>query len=117
MEAGIGSAETLGAQPEIRMTSLIIAVLLAAAFLLWSWFAGLKHGQAGAKTVKTKCALLILYGAAFILGEWYLIVLIADLKWPRAVAFLAMSCWGVLLASGSRWRQLRRSRNSGTPPM
>jgi hypothetical protein len=43
---------------------------------------------------------LIVYGLAFILGESYLIVLFADLKWPRTLLFLAIMSWGVLLGSG-----------------
>jgi len=55
---------------------------------------------------------LLVYGFVFVLGEGYLIVIFADLKWPRTLLFLAIASWGVLLSSG-RWnRQRRRAGDS-----
>jgi hypothetical protein len=52
---------------------------------------------------------LILFAIAFVLGEIYLIVLFADLKWPRPLAFVAITAWGILLVARGGSREMRDS--------
>jgi hypothetical protein len=51
---------------------------------------------------------LVVYGIIFVLGEAYLMVLFADLKWPRTLLFLAIASWGVLLSPGPWNRHYRK---------
>jgi hypothetical protein len=44
-------------------------------------------------------ARLLVYTFALVLGEIYLMLLIADGRWPRALRFVAIVSWGVLLGS------------------
>ena len=92
------------------IANLMIACGLAALFVVlagWRW-----RGSSGKGWLHSLAIKLILFAIAFVLGEIYLIVLFADLNWPRFLAFVAISAWGVLLVSraGSRnWSQSRRS--------
>jgi hypothetical protein len=57
---------------------------------------------------------LFIYGVLFMLGEGYLTVLIAGLKWPRAALFVAIACWGALLLAGEWYRHQRRKGEADT---
>jgi hypothetical protein len=72
---------------------------LAILFLMVAWH----RGRAAA--IGRRLLWLLLFGAAFVLGEVYLMVLVADLKWPRVVAYLAIVSWGALLSTRARHRE------------
>jgi hypothetical protein len=57
---------------------------------------------------------VLVYGFIFALGEGYLMVLFADLKWPRTLLFLSIASWGVLLDSGAWYRHQRRKGDAKT---
>jgi hypothetical protein len=59
---------------------------------------------------------LALYGVGFVAGEVYLMVLFADLKWPRILLFIAIASWGVLLGAGAWYRDHRGRGDSSLPP-
>ncbi len=79
-------------------------------FLLVFW---LRHRMTTAgMAIKSFKISLLVYGFVFVLSEAYLMVLFADLKWPRILLFLAIASWGVLLGSGMWYRHQRRARDS-----
>lgn len=79
-------------------------------FLLLTWLRGRKSRRGLAlKSIKLR---LVLYGVGFVAGEVYLMVLFADLKWPRSLLFLSIASWGVLLGAGAWYRDHRRRGES-----
>ena len=89
-------------------SNLVIAAGLAALFLFLAWRRGCGAGfRLASFTMR-----LVLFEIAFILGEVYLIVLIADLKWPRVLAFVGIAAWGALLVSGIGSRASRQRQGS-----
>jgi hypothetical protein len=90
--------------------NLVVGSGFALLFLLFFWFRS--------RTFKDRLAMrsfglkLFLYGALFVIGEGYLMVLFADLKWPRIVLYLAIASWGVLLSPGPWSRRLRSKDDS-----
>ena len=80
----------------------LVAVGLTVVFTFLAWWRGRSSKGFGPQIVR-----LILFAVAFVLGEIYLIVLFADLKWPRLFAFVAIAAWGVLLIWGRGFRSLR----------
>ncbi len=95
------------------IANLVIAGGLAVLFLV---LAGRRWRAAAGKGWLHSLALkLLLFAVAFVVGEIYLIVLFADLKWPRLLAFVAVTGWGVLLMSRAGSRAGRQSREMNTP--
>ena len=93
------------------LSNLIVASGFALIFLLLFWLRGSTTSDwLAIKSFKVR---LLLYGLAFVLGEGYLMVLFADLKWPRILLFLAIASWGVLLSPGPWNRRLQRKGGSG----
>lgn len=87
-------------------SNLILASGFALIFLLLTWLRGRKTRRGSAlKSLKLR---LVLYGFGFVAGEVYLMVLFADLKWPRILLFFAIASWGVLLGAGAWYRDHRR---------
>ena len=86
--------------------NLIVAGGFALLFLYLCWLRS--RGTSGELVIESFWLRLIVYESAFVLGESYLIVLFADLKWPRTLLFLAIASWGVLLGSGVWHRDHRR---------
>jgi hypothetical protein len=80
----------------------MVACGVALLFLYLSWLRG-------CTTIR-----LVVYGSVLVLGEGYLIVLFADLKWPRALLYLVIVSWGMLLGSGVWYRQQRQRGDSAT---
>lgn len=90
--------------------NLIVGGAFALLFLLLTWLRGRKSRRGLAlKSLKLRLAL---YGVGFVAGEVYLMVLFADLKWPRILLFLAIASWGVLLGAGAWYRDHRRRGES-----
>jgi hypothetical protein len=92
------------------LSNLVVAGGFALIFLLLSW---LRHRTPTAgMAIKSFKIRLLVYGFVFVLGEGYLIVIFADLKWPKILLFLAIASWGVLLGSGVWYRHQRRAGDS-----
>jgi hypothetical protein len=88
------------------LLNYLIASAFALIFLLLYWIRGRKtSGWLPLNSFKTR---LLVYGVVFVLGEAYLMVVFADLKWPRPLLFLAIASWGVLLSPGPWNRQYTR---------
>jgi hypothetical protein len=88
------------------LSNLILGGGCALIFLLPTWLRGRKTQRGLAlKSLKLR---LVLYGLGFVAGEVYLMVLFADLKWPRSLLFVAITSWGVLLGAGAWYRDHRR---------
>jgi hypothetical protein len=81
------------------LSELIVVTGLGLIFLFLSW---LWNRRTSGGSLKKR---LLVTGVLFVIGEVYLMVLIADLKWPRAVLFLAIASWGVLLGSAPWYRR------------
>jgi hypothetical protein len=70
----------------------MVAGGFALIFLLLSW---LRHRTpTSGMAIKSFKIRLLVYGFVFVLGEGYLIVIFADLKWPKILLFLAIASWG-----------------------
>jgi len=115
-EDGEWSKTEVGTPQGSVISPLLGNVYLHYAFDLWvqHWR---KHRATGEVIVvryadKSLKISLLVYGFVFVLGEAYLMVLFADLKWPRILVFLAIASWGVLLGSGMWYRHQRRARDS-----
>ena len=92
------------------LINLIVGGAFALIFLLLTWLRGRKSRRGLAlKSLKLR---LVLYGVGFVAGEVYLMVLFADLKWPRILLFVAIASWGVLLGAGAWYRDHRRHGES-----
>jgi hypothetical protein len=74
------------------LSNLMVAIGFALIFLLLSWLRGRTTG--GGLALNSFKIRLLVYGFVFLLGEGYLMVLFADLKWPRTLLFLAIASWG-----------------------
>ena len=94
------------------LSNLIVVTGFALIFLLLYWLRG--RTTSDALSIQSFKVRLPLYGLAFVLGEAYLMVLFADLKWPRIWLFLAIASWGVLLSPGPWNRSPRRKGDSDT---
>lgn len=88
------------------LINFIVGSSLALIFLLLTWLRGRKSRRGLA--LKSLRLRLVLYGVGFVAGEVYLMVLFADLKWPRILLFAAIASWGVLLGAGAWYRDRRR---------
>ena len=84
------------------LNNLIIAGCLALLFLLLYWIRG--RNRSGWLPLRLFKVRVLAYGFLFVLGEVYLMVLFADLRWPRPLLFLTIASWGVLLSPG-RWNR------------
>ena len=80
------------------LNNLIIAGCLALLFLLLYWIRG--RNRSGWLPLRLFKVRVLAYAFLFVLGEVYLMVLFADLRWPRPLLFLTIASWGVLLSSG-----------------
>ena len=89
----------------------LIATGLALTFFLLAWLWG-RTTSAG-KPLNTFKKGFLIYGFTFVLGMGYIMVLVADLKWPRTLLFPAIGCWGVVLGFVAWLRYRRQNRNSG----
>ena len=56
---------------------------------------------------------LLLYRISLVLGEAYLMVLFADLRWPRVLLVVAIASWAVLLGGGLWYRSQGRKGGFG----
>lgn len=84
---------------------------LALIFLLLSWLWGrVISGGRPLNVFKTR---LLCYGFAFVLGIGYLMVLVADLHWPKGLLFPMIGIWGGVLGLAAWWRYRRGKRSSG----
>lgn len=93
--------------------NLAVSIVLAVVFMLLAWFRSDRTNRGPVRRSRGRRILLTLgYSIAFLAGEVYLIVWITDLRWSRALLFLAQASWGVLLGSGVWYRHLRKT---GTP--
>ena len=92
------------------LDNLIIASGFALVFLLLYWIRGRK--ASGWLPLNSLRVRLLVYGLSFVLGEAYLMVLSADLHWPRPLLFLAIASWGVLLSPGPWNRRYNRNQRS-----
>ena len=82
---------------------------LALIFLLLSWLYG-RMLSAGGPLNRLKRRVLV-YGFAFVLGMGYLMVLVADLHWPKELLFPLISLWGAIVGLVAWWRHRRGKRN------
>ena len=58
---------------------------------------------------KWRDAEVLVYGFTFVLGMGYIMVLVADMQWPRTVLFPSLACWGVVVGFVA-WLRYRRHR-------
>ncbi len=90
---------------------------LALIFLLLSWFYG-RVVSAGRPLNRFKRRALG-HGFAFVLGMGYLMVLVADLHWPKELLFPMIGIWGVVVGFVAWYRYRREkahSRGEQQPP-
>jgi len=86
--------------------NLILGSSVALLFLILGWL-GLR--KAGSETaMRPMKRRLLLYGISLLLGEAYLMVLFADLRWPPVLLVVAMASWAVLLGGGLWYRSQGR---------
>jgi len=96
------------------LINLIVGGAFALIFLLLTWLRGRRSRRGLA--LKSLRLRLVLYGVGFVAGEVYLMVLFADLNWPRIFLFVAIASWGVLLGAGAWYRDHRRRGESYLAP-
>ena len=80
-------------------------------FLLLFWLRSRKYSDR--LPMKSLGLNLLVYGFLFVIGEGYLVVFFADMKWSRVALYLAMLSWGVLLIPGP-WSRRMRPRQEPT---
>ena len=99
-------------ESRILSNNLIVASGFALIFLFVYWVRGRRtSGWLPLNSFKTR---LLVHGLIFVLGEAYLMILFADLKWPRTLLFLAIASWGVLLSPGP-WNRHYKKETSEAP--
>ena len=92
------------------LTDFFVATGLALIFLLLSWSWG-RATSAGKQLNPFKKTLLV-YSFLFALEMGYIMALFANVKWPRALLFPSIACWGGLLGLVAWSRKWRRKRGS-----
>lgn len=90
-------------------SNIILGGGIALLFLVLGWLRGSRNSAGfGFRSMTIR---LLVYGLGLVVGEAYLMVLFADLKWPRVLLFLAITSWGVLLGAGVWHRRLGTSES------
>lgn len=77
------------------VSDFLVGTGLALIFLFLSWLWGRATGAG--KPLNLFKRRLLFYGFFFALGIVYIMVLVADLRWPRTLLFPAIACWGAIL--------------------
>jgi hypothetical protein len=90
--------------------SLITGGSFAVIFLLFSWHRSRTFKNWWA--MKSLGLNLFFYGLLFVALESYLMILFADLKWPRILLYICIGSFGVLLSPGPWSRRLRPKQDS-----
>jgi hypothetical protein len=90
--------------------NLVVGGGFALIFLLFFWFRSRTFNDRLA--IKSLGVNLFLYGVLFVIGEGYLMVLFANLKWPRIALYIAIASLAVLLSPGPWSRRLRPKDDS-----
>ena len=90
------------------LTDFFVATGLAMIFLLLTWLWG-RATSAGKPLNQFKSRLLV-FSLLFALGMGYIMALFANVRWPRALLFPSIACWGALLGlvAWSRYRRQKR---------
>src|SRR5579864_7685099 len=92
------------------LDNLVVGGGFALIFLMFFWFRSRTFSDRFA--IKSLGVNLFLYGVLFVIGEGYLMVLFADMKWPRIALYLVIASWGALLSPGPWSRRLRPKHDS-----
>ena len=82
---------------------------LALVFLLLSWVYGRVIG--GGHPLSNFKRRVLGYGFIFVLGLGYLMVLVADLHWPKDLLFPLIAIWVAVVGFVLWWRYRREKRN------
>lgn len=85
-----------------------VATSVALIFLLLTWLSG--RALSGGGTLNSFKRGALIYGFVFVLGMGYVMLLVADMHWPKVVLFPAIGGWGCIVMLVARWRYRRQKR-------
>jgi hypothetical protein len=95
------------------LDDLFVATVFAVIFLVLSWWWG--RVTSGGKPLNQFKKRLLAFSFIFVLGMAYLMVLVSDLNWNRALLFPVIACWAVSVAGVAWYRYWKQKSGSSTP--
>lgn len=94
------------------LADLLVATALALIFLLLGWLWG--RATSSGKPLSRFKKELLTFAFVFVLGMGYIMALVSDLRWKRALLFPAIACWAASVA-GVVWYRHRPRRSNSSP--
>ncbi len=83
----------------------LVVTGVALGFLLVSWVYG--RVLSAGRPLNAFKRIILVYGFMFVLGTGYLMLIVADLHWPKELLFPMIGVWGAVVALVAWWRYRR----------